>query len=177
MFIREWGHTLLELLFAISILLVLLAITPTLGAIVARSQQQTQIAELNRMIELARNNAVTTGEMITLCGSIDGSTCVNDAESPEILLFADRNANHEFDDEDRKIHAAKSSSESWHWRGSGGRPYLRFRADGSVMEWGRFTLCPGDGVAQAAQLVLNFTGRPYIATLAGDELESSGLCN
>jgi prepilin-type N-terminal cleavage/methylation domain-containing protein len=173
----DWGYSLIELLIAITITLILLSITPLLGDMIGESRQQTQSAELNRMIELARNNAITTHEITTLCASIDGSQCVKDARLPTILVFADRNTNHEFDADDRKIHDARSTSESWHWRGSGGRPYLRFRADGSVMEWGSFTLCPNRGASYAARLVLNFSGRPYIARLEGDELQDSGLCN
>lgn len=174
---REAGYSLLELLFVISILFILLGIATPFGKIIAENRQLTQIAQLNRMVEMARNNAITTRETTTLCASADGSHCDADAQLPTILIFADRNSNREFDADDRKVHHAALSHKDWHWRGSAHRPYLRFRADGSVMEWGRFTLCPEKGVPYASQLVLNIAGRPYIEKLSGDELMSSTICN
>ena len=48
------------------------------------------------------------------------------------------------------------------WRGSLGRPYMRFRVGGSAVEYGRYTYCPLSGDQRHfRQLVINRVGRAY----------------
>ena len=60
---------------------------------------------------------------------------------------------------------AQSCSRVWShhvWRGSLGRPYLRFRVTGAAVEYGRFSYCPADDNPRAfRQLVINRVGRVY----------------
>jgi type IV fimbrial biogenesis protein FimT len=171
------GYTLIELLIVIAILAMLFGSMPSLTKLVAETRQQSQIAELQHLLELARNSAITSGEITTLCGSNDGAHCDQDWRAPSIMIFTDRDANHQPNAADSIVRSSKLSNEHWHWRGSGNRPYLRFRPDGSVMEWGRFTLCPSSDINYGAQLVLNFAGRPYTTKLNRDQLQAAALCN
>jgi len=170
------GFTLLELFVVIAILSALLFATPSFINTTEKYRQSTRLFELQRLLQLARGNALNHGRVTTLCGSQDNVSCSEDWNSPAILVFEDRDGNHRLDPNDRLIYKSDISNSRWHWRGSG-RAYLRFRANGTPMEWGRFTLCPSNSkFPYAQQLVLNVVGRPYVVQVTRQQLAASGLC-
>lgn len=171
------GMTLIELLIGICILAVVVGtVLPHLGKIIEQHRQRAQVQELYRLLQLARGHAVNSGRTTTLCGSEDGTTCSADWINPTVLIFQDHNRNRRLDDNDTLLRSATLPRSQWHWRGSASRAYLRFRSDGSAIEWGRFTRCPTDaGQDYLPQLVLNRVGRTYQTTTQRTTV-GSGLC-
>lgn len=112
-----------------------------------------------------------------MCGSVDGIRCTKNWQSATVLIFEDRDNNHQLDTREKAIYRASMPGGEWHWRGSN-KPYLRFRSNGTSIEWGHFTLCPmGSQTTYASQIILNFVGRPYMKQLPKQKLEASDLCS
>ena len=163
---RTRGTTLPELLAVLGILSLLtvmgLSKSDTAGA-AAEAEQFTLL--LTRSISYAKRKAVATKERITLCASTDAQSCQRDwTEDVSILVFSDQNGNYQLDDGDLLHHSQQLSlRQGWgYWRGSLGRPYMRFRTNGSAVEYGRYSYCPRSGNMQHfRQLVVNRVGRAY----------------
>jgi type IV fimbrial biogenesis protein FimT len=161
---RAGGATLAEMLVVLGILSVLtVASFPVFDTSGSEARQFTLV--MMRSLALARRQAVGAGERVTLCGSLDGVACERDWRGRVgILVFTDR-------DRDRRLDAAEPLHHHQRlllhqgkvfWRGSAGRAYIRFRADGSAVDFGRYTYCPLSGEAdQFRQLVVNRAGRAY----------------
>lgn len=172
---RTEGYTLIEALIVISILAILLCTAPVFSTLLHSQRQQSEIFELQRLLQIARSNAVNSGLTTTLCGSADGSNCEPDWSAPTILIFIDHDGDHRFNNVDKIIQRVSLSTGRWHWRGSN-RPYLRFKADGTPMEWGGFTRCPIAGEKTAPQIILNILGRTYTKESNLAQLIAAGLC-
>lgn len=171
------GYTLIELLTAIAVLALLASAAPPLTKLLNETRQYSQLAEMQRLIETARSTAVSTGHNITLCGSSDIIGCSKNWNSTAVLIFDDHNGNHQLDSREQVIYRSQMPQGRWHWRGSN-KPYLRFRPDGTSIEWGHFTLCPmSKEISYASQIILNFVGRPYIKKIPTGNLEASDSCN
>jgi len=171
------GYSLIELLTIISILAMLLMAASPLLKNVDENRQVSQIFEMLRLIETARSAAIGTGRIITLCGSSDGISCTKNWKSATVLIFDDQDNNHQLGSREKTLYRAQMPNGEWHWHGSN-KPYLRFRSDGTSIEWGHFTLCPiGKKNNYASQITLNFVGRPYAKRLSKQELEANDLCN
>jgi type IV fimbrial biogenesis protein FimT len=160
------GYTLQELLISVGLISALMASTvPLLRNPGAATEADRFSLALTQALTKARTLAVASGERITFCASSDGQTCIRHWPGDvELLVFTDRNGDRargpgdvlHLQQELRLQHATAV------WRGSLARPYLRFRVDGSAVEYGRFTYCPASGEPTAfRQLVINRVGRVY----------------
>lgn len=168
------GYTLIELLTVIAIISLLSLAAPNFTKVAAENRQQSNAFTLHRLLQLARSSAVSRARVVTICGSLDNVHCVKDWQSPTVIIFDDDNNNHIADLNEKMIWRETIANSQWYWRGSN-RSYLRFRPDGTPLEWGHFTLCPIDkNGGHATQVILNFVGRPYskdmpLNALTGDE--------
>jgi type IV fimbrial biogenesis protein FimT len=164
---RRRGFSLLELLVSLSLISILSYwAVPTLKS-AGRSSEASQFTQLlTRSLATARNRAVATGERVTLCASTNHRTCLKHWRGEvSILVFTDRNRNYQLDSGDTLHHAQRLMLRHGeaHWRGSLGRPYMRYRVDGSAVEYGRYSYCPRTGDPGAfRQLVVNRVGRAYL---------------
>ncbi|HUH37028.1 MAG TPA: GspH/FimT family protein [Spongiibacteraceae bacterium] len=175
--VRCQGITLLELLMALAILAMLAAATPAVDQWISRNRATSEMLEMYRLVQYARSTAVHRNEVVTLCGSPDGALCSRDWHLPELLVFIDQNDNRLLDAGDTPLRRTRLPGGDWHWRASAGRDYLRFRSDGSAVEWGRLTQCPQHPrSATASQLVLNRVGRAYLKRVDRAQLAADGLC-
>jgi len=173
---RIGGYTLIELLTVVAIISILALAAPSMGSLVDSNRQHSHLFELQRLLQLARSSAISSGKTITLCGSNDGTQCDDKWSSPTVLIFEDKNNNHVLDETDAVIQRNYLENSRWYWKGSN-RPYLRYRSDGSPMEWGHFTLCPANTTSRDAnQIILNFVGRPYLKKLPIQNLPASEQC-
>ena len=79
------------------------------------------------------------------------------------MVFIDRDIDRELSEGEVLLRQSSLPRGRWLWRGAG-RRFLRFRADGSVMEMGTYTWCNEAGNDRhARQLTLNRLGRSYIS--------------
>ena len=164
MYGRTRGATLTELLTVLGILSVLATASYSVIDLTGSEARQFSMIMM-RSLSLAKRQAVGTGERVTLCASTDGSSCIRDWEGDvSILIFTDSNDNRQLDAGDVLHHnqALTLRRGRGFWRGSLGRPYMRFRVGGSAVEYGRYTYCPLSGDQRYfRQLVINRVGRAY----------------
>jgi type IV fimbrial biogenesis protein FimT len=161
----QQGFTLLELLIGITILGLLLGIgVPALQDLQARNRASATLMNLQALLALARSEAMTQRREVTLCGTQDGSRCARDWQS-QTLVFLDANRNRRVDAGEQLVARMDVTRRgSLHWRASGGRHYLRFRANGSVKEFGTFSWCPQAGEPQHGRaIIVSFVGRARAA--------------
>jgi type IV fimbrial biogenesis protein FimT len=164
---RIRGFTLLELLTSLGLAALLTVWGLPMLSEAGRAGEAAQFSHIvTRTLMTARRRAVASGERVTLCASTDQQRCVkNWLGEVSILVFTDRDSNFRLDQHDtlHLMQALKLRHGKAYWRGSLGRPYLRFRSNGSAVEYGRFSYCPQSGdTSRFRQLVINRIGRVYL---------------
>lgn len=84
------GFTLLELMTAVAVLGVLLALAgPGLADFVEESRLSGSARDFVVDLSLGRNEAVMRGQRVTVCTSADGTTCTNDSWNGGRIVFID----------------------------------------------------------------------------------------
>jgi len=93
------GFTLIELLITITIAAIVLGIAiPSFSSTIASNRLTTNANELVTALNLARSEAVKRGVRMTLCKSINGSSCAaSDDWSQGWIIFTDQNNNAAYD--------------------------------------------------------------------------------
>jgi type IV fimbrial biogenesis protein FimT len=86
----QTGFTLLELMTAIAVVGILLALAgPGLADFVEESRLSGSSRDFVVDLALARNEAAMRGQRVTVCTSGDGTTCANDSWANGRLVFID----------------------------------------------------------------------------------------
>lgn len=86
------GYSLIELLLAITVLSVLLAVSmPSFQATIESSTTNSQAKALLSTLAYARSEAVKRGEVVSICASDDGTDCDNDKWADGWIVFVDAN--------------------------------------------------------------------------------------
>jgi type IV fimbrial biogenesis protein FimT len=135
--ILRYGFSLLELLITLSIVFVLLMATvPELKNFFNQSKNQVISDQLLRAIHLARSEAISRGQAVTLCASSDGKHCQDDWLKGYILQTINNNVLYFFSN--------PKMAGTLHWRVFNGKEnnVLRFFPTGSTdFENGTFWYC------------------------------------
>ncbi|MEO7071778.1 MAG: GspH/FimT family pseudopilin [Rhodanobacter sp.] len=73
---RQRGFTLLELLITVSVIAILMAIAvPSFRDVIRRNQVSSASNELLAGLSYARTEAITRGQLVSICPSADGAAC------------------------------------------------------------------------------------------------------
>jgi type IV fimbrial biogenesis protein FimT len=88
---RYYGLTLIEMIVALAIFTILIAIgVPSLQTLTLKNQQTTSLNDYLHHFYLARSTAIQTEQHIIICPSSDGMQCKDGAIwSPGLILFED----------------------------------------------------------------------------------------
>jgi type IV fimbrial biogenesis protein FimT len=161
---KEAGFTLVELLVAMAVLGILLAVAvPAFGKLVQDHRLTTATNRLVFALHLARSEAVRRNARVTLCNSADGISCANDGgwEQGWIVFVDSVEAGQR--DEGELLLAVEEAPVGVVITGNA--PVQRYvsyvglgatrRASGAL-QMGTITLCAGSA---GRQLVINRTGR------------------
>lgn len=158
-----FGFTLLELLGAITLLLILIALAAPLPGLLESARADGAMKLLMRALQYARMEAINRRAIIIVCGTRDEIECVSDWHNINIMIFADTNNNKRRDSGEPALRVLAMPAGRVSWRGSG-RPYMRYRADGTAVEFGTYTYCAASrNNRYARQLTINAVGRPYLS--------------
>ncbi|MDZ4731557.1 MAG: GspH/FimT family pseudopilin [Xanthomonadales bacterium] len=88
------GFSVIEIL--ITLVLIAISVSLALPSLQQFSANNQVLAASNSIVSglnMARFNAITTGEETTICPSADGQSCSNDSWSSGWIVFADENGN------------------------------------------------------------------------------------
>ncbi len=81
---RARGFTLLELMTTITIVAILLAIgVPSMRSMIQRNRVSSASNDLAASFAYARTTAINRGQLVSLCPSVDGSTCTSGSQDFE----------------------------------------------------------------------------------------------
>jgi type IV fimbrial biogenesis protein FimT len=128
----QQGTTLIEQIMVLAIIGILLGIAaPSLGKLLIRNQQQIAQSDLISALQHARDTALVTGKRTLLCPTRDGSHCSGDLHWENgWLLFQDPDSANQ--PEHNPLHVWRGYSGKLIIRGTEGRRFVRFLADGSA---------------------------------------------
>jgi prepilin-type N-terminal cleavage/methylation domain-containing protein len=161
---RQGGFTLLELMIAIIIVAIITsAITVSWQNLAERITAYRTQSNLTQSFAVARSNAVTRGEITTICPLNQSLNCSSNWED-RISVFVDPQNERALSPNTEliRIHdSASSGSLTASSSGTTERRYFQYNSDGSTRgTMGNIVWCPSSGESsQAIQLRMNFGGR------------------
>mgnify|MGYP000049765193 CR=1 FL=1 len=176
----EQGFTLIELIIAMAVLAIAVAIAgPGFGAMLQDNQQTGYINTTLSNLSFARSHAVKDGDIISVCGSSDQASCNQANFSSGWLIFADNDGDGTVDAGDNilRVVEAPQGSATMRVTGFGGATTVQFSDRGELIAnaQGTFILCPRDNDAtEARAFVLNVSG---MGRLAVDEGNNTAVVN
>jgi type IV fimbrial biogenesis protein FimT len=158
------GFTLYELLLTLGLVAMLVSLgVPAFGSMLARSRQAAEINALFHAIHLARKESVVHRQVVSLCPSADGQTCLPGNDwSPGWIIFRnnDRDSPPQVDPGEPLLqaHAVAESV-----RISANRQGFTLRATVQRATNGTLVVCDALQRVRPKALVVSYTGRPRVA--------------
>ena len=165
---RNSGFTLIELLFTIAVAAIVVSLAATgLREIVAKNQMSTAVNTMLANLQLARSEAVTRGESITLCPDKTSTTALDCADSadPNIwhtgyFLFVDPDRDGYDAGEEVIRHVQGNANAAITVTTTSGRPRVTFDEEGtSGGANATFTFCDTMEIADPREVSLSPVGR------------------
>ena len=152
----EGGVTLVELVFAITILAILIAIAaPSFRDASLGSRLSSAANDLLSAIQVARSEAIKTNTVVTVCTSTDGSTCADAGDWNQGWVVLDRDAN--------VIQSHAALSTGLKMTESGGALELSFQPIGVGASPASFTVCRDEPIGSQERVVtVTGTGLAYV---------------
>ena len=157
------GITLIELSLSMLITSILVSLSfPSMLDLRSSTETTITLQRLNNALESAKVAAISTGEIVTLCGSADSINCQG-GWSDGLLSFIDRNDNRELDAIDQALNwqSMRDINGTIRWQAFGNRQYLLLDPRGMMgTQNGSFTNCNlSTDLRAAAILIINRTAR------------------
>ncbi|MGQ9425505.1 GspH/FimT family protein [Gilvimarinus sp. F26214L] len=172
---RERGFTLFELLTTLTIASLLLFIgLPALSDTMKQSRSRAIAIELTGLFSMARQAAVNTERLVTVCGSSDQIHC-DRGWATGILVFVDGGSAGIVDGGDRVLrYHSPALGGDLAWRTFQNKPYVQYKPNGSTDNNGNLTYCPDNRApALARQIIVNRVGRIRLAA----DSDGNGIAN
>ena len=163
------GFTLYELLMTMLLVAILVSIgLPSFSATLARSRQTTEINALFHAIHLARKESIRRRQVVTLCPSADGRSCLRQRDwSTGWIVFnnADQDSPPEVDADEFVVlkHRVREP-----FRITANRRAFTLRATYRRATNGTFVVCDRHDRVPAKALIVSYTGRPRVAGIRPD---------
>jgi type IV fimbrial biogenesis protein FimT len=162
---RPRGFTLPELIFAMAIVVGLLGwAIPGFRDFQRNAERTREVNQFIQAVYLARSEAIKRHGVVSLCPSVDGSTCAAAGSRWQSgwLVFANL---------DHDQPASRDPGEPLlrtfpRWNGGtidGNRPTLSFRAFGQLAVTATFVFCDERGPGAARAVIISQTGRPRVS--------------
>jgi type IV fimbrial biogenesis protein FimT len=162
---RHRGFTLPELTFAIAIAAALAAwAVPTFGEVRRDAARTREVNQFVQAIHFARGEAMKRNGVVSLCPSVDGTTCAGDGTAWQVGWIV-------FVNVDRDSPAVRDSGEDLleaypAWAAghlTANRSTLSFRAFGQSGVTATFAFCDDRGSRAARAVIISQTGRPRVS--------------
>lgn len=165
------GFSLIEVFITLALLLILIAVgIPNLINFSVRLKVDNEISQLYRLILLARNSAINSGNTTTLC-PLDKSNACSTHWHNELFVFTDLNENKLFEplNDERIISMKAAIAENDLLIYGKNRTAVTYRATGHLSGWGQngtFKFCPKGHDDKSKGIVVATSGRVYKSYLS-----------
>ncbi len=160
------GITLVELITTLAVAGVTLAVVvPGWNGLAERSRITTAANSLLTDLRFARSTAVTRNLPVSLCPSVDGSTCSGNPFGwhDGYLIFADTDSDRKRDPGETLLRRYEAQPSELRLHSTAGRPAIRFRPDGAAWSTNTtFSVCLGDNADSYRAVVLFGSGRARV---------------
>ena len=156
------GFTLIEVMIALSVVAILLAVAvPAWSNVVSASHNSAARTELAGTLLDAIRHSATANTEVVLCSDAGTLRCTGDTDwSGGWMAFADSNGNRMREASERLIHRTYALTGGVHLRSTVGRTRLVFQpSGGNAGSNATFTLCDRRGPRSATTVVLANDGR------------------
>ena len=171
---RECGFTLIELMVAIGLTALLVAMAiPELGAFMSNALQTGAINDFVASMHIARSTAVTTNTRVTVCPSDNGTNCAAVSWNEGWIVFSDPNSD-QVVDIDETIVSIGAGIEGLSIASGEFAQFVTYRPTGRVTNAsvngsaGEFTVCDRRGAEHAKVLIVDLSGRPRSSEYLAD---------
>lgn len=156
------GITLIDLMIAISLLMLIMSIgIPAFTHMLNINQQRTSTYALVRTLNYARQTSIDKLQSIVVCPTINHASCDEDW-TQELMVFVDKDNNKERESSEELLKLTKVTAEnqSLNWK-SLRKNYIQYTATGGTnSQNGRFYFCNKTQQDEyRAQLIVYRTGR------------------
>jgi len=131
------GFTLIELMVTLSVAAILVTVgVPSFMSTIASNRVTAATNEVVTALNLAKSEAIRSGQNTVLCASANGSTCGGNW-SDGWILFSDTDTDHTKDAEEQaiRVHAAAEQSLGFIFKSA---DYIEFKPNGRSNENGHF---------------------------------------
>ncbi len=163
--ISSAGFSLPEMLVALTVFAILVSVSgPVLKSILADRRVASIAQDLYGSLLLARTEAVKRRSTVSMCSSLNGTSCEGDDSGWQNgwIMFSDENGNGEINESDQilKIYEARSNLITIDWnRGDS----LGFNSLGQTSQAGTFQVCENAVTGMVSRaIVISMTGRARI---------------
>ncbi len=163
------AFTLIEVLVVLAILLILTNLAqPKFNQFIVKLRVDNEISKLQRMLLLARNNAVSLGRHVTLCPLNQSNTCSTNWHKV-LSVFTDNNKNKTFEPNlnERIIQVKAAIATDDKLQYAKYRDALIYSPLGRLGNWGgngTFKYCPKNHPSYSRGIVISITGKSYLTT-------------
>ncbi len=126
------GFNLIELMVTLAIVSALFSISmPSYQDIIAKHQTRAEVNKWLLAFNFARQTAITSGNIVTICPSSDGISCGKNWQDGAII-FIDLNRDHVKDSNELLLQSvsATNNKQIVTWRAFQNRNYLQFQKNG-----------------------------------------------
>jgi len=162
--LSQFGFSFIETLTGLTIAGVLGLLSIGLGDLVSSHAITAEVNSLVADLAYARSESINRRDTVTLCTSVDGAECTNNAAWRDgWIIFVDSNRNRKIDGQDRLLRQQEPlragsdlhySSDYYH--------YVMYSREGAVFPGGTFTFCSRNGYRRA--IVVYWSGRARVST-------------
>lgn len=165
------GMTLIEVLVALSVLAILLAIgVPAFNQFVVSNRLSAYSSDMLSTLTLARSEAIKRNSRVVLCKSADGESCAGAGSwNQGWIVFADPNNNANRDAGEQAVYKAPALQSGYVFDGINGFiGSVSYDTQGRATQAGTVTLCPPAPAAsgQGREIVVSASGRPRASKIA-----------
>ena len=156
----DWGFTLIELMVVLLVFSALsMMAVPSYIEYQERQATSLKAFEVKRILEFARNIAITKKKEIKVCLATMDYRCIK-SKGSRLLIFHDQNRDHQWSDSEQIYRDISLESFALRLSASGGRRYIRFKPTGESKESGNILVChEKTGSNNARKIIVYFSGQ------------------
>lgn len=167
------GVTLLELIISVSITAILaIIVIPNFNDFIVKMRVDNEISKLHRMLIMARNTAINSGQNTILCPLNTTSQC-SEHWGNELSIFIDSNNNKTFDPDEKILQIKEAITVGDQLVYGIGRTMITFKSTGQLsgLANGTFRYCPKDYKEHSRGIIVARSGRVYQSS----DLDNDGV--